>query len=74
MIAITVDTQAGRHTETFERFRTLDKRDCVGCHGASRQDFYRRKPMFQGFDVADMGTTNPAMTWEHCGDSESSPR
>jgi 4-hydroxymandelate oxidase len=65
VIAITVDTQAGRHTETFERSRKFDKRDCIGCHGTSRQDFYRRKPMFQGLDVTNMGTTNPAMTWEH---------
>jgi isopentenyl diphosphate isomerase/L-lactate dehydrogenase-like FMN-dependent dehydrogenase len=65
VLAVTVDTQAGRHTETFERLKRLDKRDCTGCHGPSRQDFYRRKPMYQGFDVTDLSTTNPAMTWEH---------
>ena len=64
-LAITVDTQAGRRTETFERFRRLDKRDCVVCHGPNRADFYRRKPMFQGLDTKGLGTTNPAMTWEH---------
>jgi 4-hydroxymandelate oxidase len=65
VLAITVDTQAGRHTETFERLKRLDKRECITCHGSSRQDFYRRKPMFQGFNVADISTTNPAMTWDH---------
>jgi 4-hydroxymandelate oxidase len=65
VLAVTVDTQAGRHTETFERFKRLDKRECTGCHGPSREDFYRRKPMYQGFDVTDLSTTNPAMTWEH---------
>jgi 4-hydroxymandelate oxidase len=65
IIAITVDTQAGRRTETFERSRRLDKRECVACHGSTREDFYRRKPMFQGLDVSGLATQNPALTWEH---------
>jgi isopentenyl diphosphate isomerase/L-lactate dehydrogenase-like FMN-dependent dehydrogenase len=65
IIAITVDTQAGRRTETFERSRRLDKRECITCHGSTREDFYRRKPMFQGLDVTGLTTQNPALTWEH---------
>jgi 4-hydroxymandelate oxidase len=65
IIAITVDTQAGRRTETFERSRRLDKRECVTCHGSTREDFYRRKPMFQGLDVTGLATQNPALTWDH---------
>ena len=64
-IVLTVDTQAGRSTETFERFKRLDKRDCVACHGTKREDFYRRKPMFDGLDVRDLRTNNLALTWEH---------
>jgi isopentenyl diphosphate isomerase/L-lactate dehydrogenase-like FMN-dependent dehydrogenase len=63
-VVLTVDTQAGRRTETFERFKLQDKRPCAACHGTTRADFYRRKTMFQGLDVADLGTTNPAMTWK----------
>lgn len=63
-VAVTVDTQAGRRTETFERFRLLDKRQCVACHGPTRADFYRRKAMFQGLDVTDLAGTNPSMTWK----------
>jgi 4-hydroxymandelate oxidase len=66
VMAVTVDTQAGRRTETFERLRKLDKRDCVGCHGTTRADFYRRKPMLSVFEATpDLNTQNPAMTWEH---------
>lgn len=65
VMAITIDTQAGRRTETFERSRKSDKRDCVACHGSTREDFYRRKPMFQGLDVTGLATQNPGLTWEH---------
>jgi isopentenyl diphosphate isomerase/L-lactate dehydrogenase-like FMN-dependent dehydrogenase len=65
IMAVTVDTQAGRHIETFERLRLQDKRPCVTCHGTTRADFYRRKPMFKGLDVEGLITTNPAMTWNH---------
>ena len=64
-VALTVDTQAGRHTETFERSKRLDKRNCTVCHGTTREDFYRRKPMFTGFDVTGLSTSNPGLTWEH---------
>jgi isopentenyl diphosphate isomerase/L-lactate dehydrogenase-like FMN-dependent dehydrogenase len=65
VMAITVDTQAGRITETFERLRRLDKRECVTCHGSTRADFYRRKPMFSGMEHVDLQTQNPALTWSH---------
>jgi 4-hydroxymandelate oxidase len=65
VMAITVDTQAGRRTETFERSRRLDKRECSSCHGTTREAFYRRKPMFEGLDVTNLATQNPALTWEH---------
>jgi 4-hydroxymandelate oxidase len=65
IMAVTVDTQAGRHIETFERSKLQDKRPCVSCHGTTRADFYRRKPMFDGMDHEGLITTNPAMTWKH---------
>lgn len=65
VIALTVDTQAGRHTETFERMKKLDKRDCVACHGTRYEDFFRRKPMYTGFDIEGLRTSNPSLNWEH---------
>jgi 4-hydroxymandelate oxidase len=65
VLVLTVDTIAGRRTETFERSKRLDSRNCAACHGAKREDFYRRKPMFDGIDMAGTGINNPALTWEH---------
>jgi isopentenyl diphosphate isomerase/L-lactate dehydrogenase-like FMN-dependent dehydrogenase len=65
VIALTVDTQAGRRTETFERFKLLDKRDCKVCHGTRYEDFFRRKPMFSGVDIEGLRTSNPSLNWEH---------
>jgi 4-hydroxymandelate oxidase len=65
VVAVTVDTQAGRITETFERLRRSDKRDCATCHGPTRADFYRRKPMLSNLDPTDLQTQNPALTWSH---------
>ena len=65
VMALTVDTQAGRHTETFERSKLQDKRPCASCHGTRPEDFYRRKPMFTGIDVEGLRTANSALNWEH---------
>lgn len=65
VLVVTVDTQAGRHTETLERSKRLDDRKCVVCHGTKREDFFRRKPMFDRIDVTGISTSNPALTWEH---------
>ena len=65
VVLLTVDTQAGRRTETFERFRKLDTRECKACHGTARADFYRRKAMFKDLDVTDLASYNPAMSWKH---------
>ena len=67
VIAVTVDTIAGRHTETFERFKLQDKRDCTVCHGTKPEDFYRRKPMFDGLDTVGLKNGNTSLNWEHIG-------
>jgi 4-hydroxymandelate oxidase len=67
VMAFTVDTQAGRRTETFERYKRLDKRDCKACHGTERESFYLRKPMFKGIDMKGVSTQDAGMTWEVIG-------
>ena len=67
VMTLTVDTQAGRRTETFERYKRLDKRDCVACHGTTREAFYIRKPMFSGIDMKGVSSQDPAMTWALIG-------
>ena len=61
VIALTVDTQAGRNTETFERLKLLDRRDCKVCHG---DDYYLRKPMYQGVNTGGKKVSNPTLNWK----------
>ena len=65
VLALTIDTQAGRHLETASRYKRTDSRPCASCHGTTPEDFYRRKPMFDGLVVKGVTTTGPALTWEH---------
>lgn len=65
VMALTIDTQAGRHTETFERSKRVDSRPCATCHGTDPSDFYRRKPMFAGVDTAGLRTNNISLNWTH---------
>ncbi len=65
VMALTIDTQAGRHTETLERAKLLDKRVCATCHGTRPEDFFIRKPMFAGINVDGLKTANATLSWEH---------
>jgi isopentenyl diphosphate isomerase/L-lactate dehydrogenase-like FMN-dependent dehydrogenase len=63
----TVDLPAGRNSETLERFRRMDGRDCTMCHATARggggvADVVM-KPMFKGTGV--IGINPPAATWEY---------
>ena len=65
VIAWTIDLLAGRNTETAEKFRRLDTRDCATCHvmqpganNVARSD----RPMFKGLP----GDFNPSnATWSY---------
>jgi|SRR5579862_7474360 len=53
VLAWTIDTLAGRNTETATRFARMDKRDCMSCHVAhpitgALAERNRAKPMFAG--------------------------
>jgi isopentenyl diphosphate isomerase/L-lactate dehydrogenase-like FMN-dependent dehydrogenase len=69
-IAWTIDLLAGRNTETLERFRRVDTRQCIACHqtaqggvaGPNTTMAQRKRPMFAGLD----GGINPSQaTWEY---------
>ncbi len=62
VMALTIDTLAGRNTETFERFKRLDTRTCAACHTPG--GFYKRKRMFDGLAMDGIGTGKPDMTWD----------
>jgi isopentenyl diphosphate isomerase/L-lactate dehydrogenase-like FMN-dependent dehydrogenase len=63
VVAITVDTPAGRNTETQSRFRRLDTRDCASCHTGNNGGS-PPKPMFSGIDMTGVGLTSPSLTWD----------
>jgi isopentenyl diphosphate isomerase/L-lactate dehydrogenase-like FMN-dependent dehydrogenase len=62
-LAWTVDLLGGRNTETAERFRRLDTRNCLDCHTSARGgDRDSDRPMFAGLPQ----TFNPPFaTWDH---------
>ncbi len=64
VLVLTVDLPVGRHTDTLERLKRTDTRDCSVCHGSAPGAGFRRKPMFDGIDMAGIGVYNAAMTWE----------
>ena len=63
VLVVTVDLPAGRHTETFERLRRLDSRNCASCHPAG-PGALSQKPMFMNLDVKGVTVYDSAMTWE----------
>ncbi|HVH28280.1 MAG TPA: alpha-hydroxy acid oxidase [Vicinamibacterales bacterium] len=63
VVAVTVDTPAGRNTETQTRFRRLDTRDCASCHTGDNGGS-PPKPMFDGINMKGIGLTSPSLTWD----------
>jgi isopentenyl diphosphate isomerase/L-lactate dehydrogenase-like FMN-dependent dehydrogenase len=63
-IAVTVDLPLGRNTETMARAARADTRVCASCHGEGGPATTMR-PMFAGFDMKDVGTYSPALTWSY---------
>ena len=71
-VAVTVDTPAGRNTETATRLSRTDARDCSACHGDATGDRMRQrggrgatpKPMFAGLNMQGVGLTSATLTWD----------
>ena len=68
VVAVTVDTPAGRNTETAIRLRRDDTRTCSACHTVDERGSPRpvlsSKPMFAGLDTQGLGLTSPSLTWD----------
>jgi isopentenyl diphosphate isomerase/L-lactate dehydrogenase-like FMN-dependent dehydrogenase len=68
VVAVTVDTPAGRNTVTATRSRREDTRVCSGCHVVDERGTPRpsmgTKPMFGGIDTQGVGLTSPSLTWD----------
>ena len=64
VVLLTVDSQAGRNTETLSRAKLLDSRKCTLCHDPAPGGFFKRKPMLAGINMAGVPTSNAALTWD----------
>ncbi len=67
VLALTVDSQGGSLRETFARSRRADTRQCTDCHvgGFTYNAMIRRRPMFQGLEVAKVTTQLPLnLNWD----------
>jgi isopentenyl diphosphate isomerase/L-lactate dehydrogenase-like FMN-dependent dehydrogenase len=60
VLVVTVDLTVGRNTETLERSKRIDPRQCTACHAVGTQ----RHSMFQGIDMKGVTTYNAAMSWD----------
>jgi isopentenyl diphosphate isomerase/L-lactate dehydrogenase-like FMN-dependent dehydrogenase len=64
-IALTVDLPIGPNRETARRFARVDDRDCTVCHEQGFAGYVRRKPMFDGLDMAVVeDNISLAMNWD----------
>jgi 4-hydroxymandelate oxidase len=71
-VAVTIDTPAGRNTETATRLARTDTRNCSACHADATGDRIQPrsgrgaapKPMFAGIDMNGVGLTSPSLTWD----------
>jgi isopentenyl diphosphate isomerase/L-lactate dehydrogenase-like FMN-dependent dehydrogenase len=68
VVAVTVDTPAGRNTAAATRKRREDTRNCSGCHTVDERGNQRpglaSKPMFAGIDTQGLGLTSASLTWD----------
>jgi isopentenyl diphosphate isomerase/L-lactate dehydrogenase-like FMN-dependent dehydrogenase len=68
VVAVTIDTPAGRNTVTATRARRQDTRPCGACHLVNDQGSPRpnlaAKPMFRGIDTEGLGQTSATLTWD----------
>lgn len=63
-LALTVDLLGGRNTETYNRARRADKRECSECHNGAPGSDLSARPMFKGLDMAGFQMNSPSMTWD----------
>src|ERR1700733_10512326 len=63
-LALTVDLLGGRNTETYNRARRNDKRECSECHNGAPGSDLSARPMFKGLDMTGFQMNSPTMTWD----------
>jgi len=68
VVAVTVDTPAGRNTVTATRLRRQDTRQCSNCHqtdaAGNPRGGMNTKPMFAGMDTQGLGLVSASLDWD----------
>ena len=64
VIALTVDNNTGRNSETYLRLRPKDLRQCETCHQGGQIPGSKERRMYDGIDMTGVDPQNPALTWE----------
>jgi isopentenyl diphosphate isomerase/L-lactate dehydrogenase-like FMN-dependent dehydrogenase len=64
VIALTVDNNTGRNSETYLRLRPKDLRQCETCHQGGQIPGVKERRMYDGIDMTGVNPQNPALTWE----------
>ncbi len=65
VLVLTVDLPAGRNTETLERLKRTDSRNCANCQQPGIEGRLKRKPMFDKLDVKGLPDYYaPTLTWD----------
>lgn len=65
VIALTVDNNTGRNSETYMRMRPKDLRQCETCHEGGQIPAIKERRMYDGIDMTGVTTQNPALSWEY---------
>ena len=64
VIALTVDHNAGRNSETYLRALPKDLRQCLTCHTHGLGQTVTGRKMYDGINMTGVAMQNPSMTWE----------
>jgi len=64
VIALTVDYNAGRNSETYLRALPKGRRPCLTCHTDGLGPTVKGRKMYDGISMTGVAMQNPSMTWE----------
>jgi len=64
VIALTVDHNAGRNSETYLRALPKDVRQRLTCHTEGLGPTVKGRKMYDGINMTGVAMQNPSMTWE----------
>ena len=64
VIALTVDYNTGRNSESYLRTLPKDHQQCLSCHESGLGPTVKGRKMYDGINMTGVRLHNPGMTWE----------